>query len=285
MKRLIIFICLIVIIFLGYTWINKGFNNAAFEIASYNTLETKSKALTQKLGVYDRKNGQEYDTAITSLNSSVKQYKDAKAQYEAILTELEGILNTSDDQATNETIEEIIYSDQEKYKVDFLLVTLGEYGEKEGVDVFYQLTTSSTTDPNSSTMKFFLADLKFTITGQYMDVANFISDLENDSKLNWEIKDFEMASGNSNGYSGVSAKFTVKAVPIDSESYLNSTTSTTTTPEQETTANDTNTNTNTVSNTVSDSTSNTVSNSVTNSVTNTTATNTIANTVANNTVN
>lgn len=218
MKRLITFICLFIIIFVGYYFINNGFEGSIINIASYDKIESKSEALTKKLASYDKKNQEEYETAVTNLNSSIKTYKDSKAKYETIVEELADYLNKDEDEV-NETIEEIIYSDKEKYKVDFLLVTLGDYGEKEGVDVVYQLTTSSTTDPNSSTLNYFLADLKFTVTGQYMDVANFISDLENDEKLKWEISGFAMGNG---GSGGVSAMFTIKDVPIDSESYLES---------------------------------------------------------------
>ncbi|MBR1540926.1 MAG: hypothetical protein IJ629_07315 [Clostridia bacterium] len=156
------------------------------------------------------------------MNSSIKNYETSKNKYESILEELADVLNEKDGESEQEMLEEIIYSDKEKYKVDFLLVKLGTYGQKEGVDVIYQLTTSSTVDPNSTTLNYFLADLKFTVTGPYMNVANFISDLENDAELGWEINDFAMANGNNNGYSGVSAVFTIRDVPIDSESYLNS---------------------------------------------------------------
>lgn len=299
MKRLITFICLIVIAFLGYHLITSDVDVGSFNIGSYNTIETKSNALTKKLANYDKKNESEYETAVKNLNSSVATYKDAKARYEAILSELSDVLNNKDaDASAQEVIEETIYSDQEKYKVDFLLVTLGDYGEKEGVDVVYQLTTSSTVDQNSSTLNYFLSDLKFTVTGQYMSVANFISDLENDDRLSWEIKDFAM--GNStNGKSGVTAAFTVKDVPIDTESYLESTTVTdpnttgngttdsmnpdgtaTTDPANPNSTTDPNapTDTNTVSNTTP-MTTNTVSNTVTNQ------TSSVTNTVVNNTVN
>ena len=218
MKRLFTFIFLIVIIVVGCYLVKKGFENEVYDISSYETIETKSEALTKKLAAYDKKNEEEYNTAVSNLNTSTKAYKESKAKYDEIYAELADVINNNEDE--NEVIEEIIYSDKEKYKVDFLLVTLGDYGAEEGVDVVYQLTTSSTIDPNSSTLKYFLADLKFTVTGQYIDVANFISDLENDNKLGWEINDFAMESGSANGYTGVSAVFTIRDVPIDSESFI-----------------------------------------------------------------
>lgn len=220
MKRLITLICLIAIIIIGYFLISKGLESKAFSVASYRTIESESAELTQKLANYDKKNQDEYEATVVNLKSSIKSYQDSKTKYERIVEELADVLKTED--SPTEVAEEIIYSDKEKYKVDFLLVTLGGYGEKEGVDVFYQLLASSTTDPNSTTLNYFLADLKFTVTGVYMDVTNFISDLENDDRLGWEIKEFSMANGTANGYNGVSATFTIKNVPIDSESYLES---------------------------------------------------------------
>ena len=217
MKRLITFVCLIIIISLGYTLITKGFESDFFGVASYKKIEEKSEGLTKKLAVYDKKNQEEYETAVTNLNSSIKNFNDSKEKYETIFKEFSNTLDKDDE---NEVLEEVIYSDKEKYKIDFLLVILGDYGEQEGVDVVFNLLTSSTVDPNSSALNYFLSDLKFTITGQYMDVADFISDLENDDRLGWEIRDFSMSQGSNNGYSGVVASFTIKDIPIDSESYI-----------------------------------------------------------------
>ena len=221
MKRLITFVCLILIIAVGYFLITRGFENDTFSIASYETLATKSDGITKKLANYDQKNQNEYETAISNLNSSKKTYKESKEKYEKIFKELSVMLdNNGSEETTEEIVEEIIYSDKEKYKVDFLLVILGVYGEEEGVDITYQLTTSSTIDPNSTTLNYFLSDLKFTVTGQYIDVAHFISDLEDDDRLNWEINNFAMNSGSG----GVTATFTIKDVPIDSESFISSAT-------------------------------------------------------------
>ena len=266
MKRLITFIFLIVIIVIGCYLIKKGFENDIFNVSSYETIETKSEALTKKLALYDKKNQDEYDAATNSLKTSTKAYNESKTKYDDILSELADVINNGDG---DDEIEEIIYSDKEKYKVDFLLVTLGDYGAEEGVDVVYQLTTSSTIDPNASTLNYFLADLRFTVTGQYMDVTNFISDLENDDKLGWEINGFAMENGSANGYEGVSAVFVIRDVPIDSESFIasegmsnineNTNRSDNQNPTQTSTQNTVTNTTNMVSNTT-----NTVSNSVSN---------------------
>lgn len=269
MKRLFTFIFLIVIIVVGCYLIKKGFENEVFDVSSYEKIESKSEDLTKKLADYNEKNEVDYNEAIDELNTASKAYGESKAKYDEIFTELADVINNNGEDS--EAIEEVIYSDKEKYKVDFLLVTLGDYGAEEGVDVVYQLTTSSTIDPNSSTLKYFLADLRFTVTGQYMDVANFISDLENDNKLGWEINDFAMENGSANGYTGVSAVFTIRDVPIDSESFiasegmnnLDNNQNQGQTPNQNTITNTTTTNTavSPTTNTISNTT-NTVSNRV-----------------------
>lgn len=268
MKRLIIFICLIIIVILGFIWIENGFDNAAYGISSYNEIEDKYEKLATKIADYKKTNVDEYNTAQERLKTSKTEYKSAKEAYEQILAELEDVLKNSDNKDMNEVIEEIIYSDQEKYKVDFLLVTLGEYGEKEGVDVYYQLTTSEAKDPNESKMNFFLADLKFKITGQYMDVTNFISDLENDSKLSWEIRDFDM----NKAVNGVTAAFTIYSVPIDTESWLAESSMDAAAAQNQGNGDATNTVDNTVDNTTAEAsteeTTDTVDNTVTNSVEN-----------------
>ena len=199
--------------------ITKGISNSFFYIPSYKKIESESGKLTIALANYNKLNKESYETSVNNLNLAIKSYKTSKSKYEKIVEELAEFLNKNN-KTEEEILEEVIYSDKEKYKVDFLLITLGQYGEQEGVDVVYQLTTSSTVDPNSTKLNYFLSDLKFTVTGKYMDVTNFISDLENDDKLGWEITGFRMQSGTANGYSGVSAQFTIKDVPIDSESYL-----------------------------------------------------------------
>ena len=284
MKRLITFISLIVIILLGYTLITKGFENDKITIASYNTIESKSEALTQKLASYNKRNQEDYETAKSTLETSIKNYKNSKTKYEEIYKELADVLNNPSDETG--VAEEVIYSDKEIYRIDFVMVILDRYADKYGVDVEFKVVTSSSVDPSSTIYNYFLANLEFTVTGQYMDVTNFISELENDEDLQWQINNFTMQSGSANGYSGVSAKFVVKSIPIDSKSYIatqsasgNNSENNQSADGSDNTGNTTNTTATDGGNSVANNTDNSVNNS-TNSVSNTTS-----NSVANNTVN
>ena len=78
----------------------------------------------------------------------------------------------------------------------------------------FRLLCGGTASIDTGDFKFGKAD------GQYIDVAHFISDLEDDDRLNWEINNFAMNSGSGE----VTATFTIKDVPIDSESFISSAT-------------------------------------------------------------
>ena len=60
---------------------------------------------------------------------------------------------------------------------------------------------------------YIMCDLKFTVSGDYIPITDFIYDLEDDNKLGFEISDFSLAKGGDN----LQATFTVKNVPINNK--------------------------------------------------------------------
>ena len=58
-----------------------------------------------------------------------------------------------------------------------------------------------------------MCDLNFTVTGEYIDITNFIYSIENDDKLKFEISNFTMEKGGEN----LQATFVVKKVPVNSK--------------------------------------------------------------------
>jgi hypothetical protein len=70
---------------------------------------------------------------------------------------------------------------------------------------------------------YLLCNIKVTVKGAYIDISDLISDIENDDELGFEINDFSMQSGVAN--------FTLKDVPIESSTLIQSSTSSTSTDE------------------------------------------------------
>ena len=55
-------------------------------------------------------------------------------------------------------------------------------------------------------------NLKFTVTGSYISITDFISDIENDSTLGFKIEEFKMSPSGSEG--DLQATFTCKEITI-----------------------------------------------------------------------
>ena len=82
--------------------------------------------------------------------------------------------------------EEILDAMEEKsYAIEFLWATLGTHARKEGVNLKFEIISSSTgaNDVN---------DIKFTVDGSYIAITNFIYAIENDTDLNFRIQNFKL---------------------------------------------------------------------------------------------
>lgn len=108
-----------------------------------------------------------------------------------------------------------------------------------------------------------MCDLKFTVSGDYIPITNFIFRLEDDNRLGFEISDFTLVKGGEN----LQATFTVKNVPINNENLIDISSNVTPSANLDEYGNpipDENTvNTNTNTNTVSTSDTNTVNSNTT----------------------
>ena len=213
MKRVLIVIALLILIWFGYTVITNGFTNEALniDISSHKTIEKKSNELTKSLASYNKKNDEEYETAKNSLSASIKSYETAKEEYEKVLEEI-GIAEEN-----QETNQEILTLSTKVYEIDFLLTTLGTYANRESVDVTLNLTKSTNSGGYAGT-GYTLCNLQFIVSGEYIRIANFVSDLESDDELAFEIRNYTMLPTNDT----VSAEFVVYNIPINSATLIDS---------------------------------------------------------------
>ena len=176
-----------------------------------------------------------YPQAVSKLNSSTETLQATKKEYEdqAVL-----VKNSK------------YYRETEKYKLEFLWTRIGNYAKDRKIDVEMSISTGSAAE---------FYNINVTARGAYANVADFIYDIENDSRLGFKIEDFSMVSAgtttttNADGETittsgGVVGKFTCKEIQIDIKSLDGSTSSV---QNQEQTAASTNTeeNTNATTNT------------------------------------
>lgn len=167
-------------------------------IKSYDDVATISLEKKQIISDLKQKNGAEFISKNTALSSAVQAYKTKKAQYEKLVSE--GQIKESN-----------VYNSMDLYDMDFLWTTIGLYATERGVTLQFDVSKSSTATAISA--EYIMCDLNFTVTGEYIPITDFIYNIENDDKLNFQISDFVMEKGGEN----LQATFIVKEVPINSK--------------------------------------------------------------------
>lgn len=221
MRKIVILAILVLSIWCCYQTIVVGADiGTSLSISNYKEVESASKQIDTLISQLVNANEMEFPSKKSVLASAIKSYQSKKEEYEELKAMVEETANEPD------------ISLVDIYDVDFLWTTIGNYGTEEGISLKFDIA-KSLTSPISST-EYTMCDLKFTVSGDYIALTDFIYDLEDDNKLGFEISDFSLAKGGEN----LQATFTVREVPINNENLTELTTSADT-------SSNTNTNTNT----------------------------------------
>ena len=194
-----------------------GLNLGSIEIKSIPAIKEENAKLEQKITNASKLRNTDYTQSIASLENAYKKLMTEKDNYEQMLA-----LGVDEN---GETLNKIA-----EYETEKLWVTLGNYAKKEGVDWKMDVTS------NNSISKTY--DLNFTVTGGYIQIIDFLYDMERDTTLVFKIENFKMVPGSTTDE--LVATFTCKDIKVNISENLN----TTTTNE--------NTNTNTSTNTGED---------------------------------
>ena len=134
---------------------------------------------------------------------------------------------------------------------------IGTLATDEGLNAIFELKNGSLTPASTESFKYY--DINFTVQGSYAGVSLYISDLEDDSELNFKIENFSMEPVENGNY--VKATFTTKDIAIEG---ISSSTVTTTTSDSTNGTSGSSSNTNSTGNTTSGNTAGTTNNTTTN---------------------
>lgn len=173
MKKILISIIIILLIGLGYTISVKSLNIGALKLESINNIKSASTNLEQKFNTSKEISAQTYPKSIEDLDNVVRDLKKVKQEYEA------KTLNNSEAQ-TNLGVIQV-----EKYNIEYLWTIIGNYATKNGVTLTLDVKSSNAQD---------VYNLNFNLEGTYIGITDFIYNLEDDSDLKFEIKDFKISS-------------------------------------------------------------------------------------------
>lgn len=209
-----------------------GFGNHQMirkNIASVTELGSSSKELSTAAAQLEKNNTTDYENKKNSLQKAIKDYQTTKQEYESLIAQYS--IGNADDILASE-IKDI-------YDVDFLWTIVGNYATEEGIKLKFDINknVNSASSINNTSNNYIVCDLKFTITGNYINLTDFIYDLEDDDRLNFEINDFTMQMDGTN----LQVTLTVKEVKINSDNLIENMASTNFSTTTEDTTNTTNT--------------------------------------------
>jgi len=184
MTGIIILVSIAVLVFVGLRGIQVG----SFEIPSISRLTEKNEELNAKIDDVNDLVSFKYAENVETLEETFQNYLKQKQTYE----ELVGVTNNLDGE---------IY-ETKQYDIGYLWRVLGKYATNRklslGIDVKKNTVSKS-------------YNINFAVSGKYVNISQFITDIENDSDLYFRIYNFKI-SGNGEV---ISATFTVKNINID----------------------------------------------------------------------
>lgn len=169
MKKILIIALILVLCVLGAFAMKSGI--PVFGVEGIQGLQEKNTELDQKIEEAKTLTSSTFPSAQTSLESEAKKLMVAKENYDDLV-------------AFNGT-EETPATQYERYEIEFLWAKIGNHATKQGVVLKMDVTNPSSGTPN-------VYDLKFTVTGSYIGITDFIYAIEDDSQLGFRIENFKM---------------------------------------------------------------------------------------------
>lgn len=192
---LVSIVLLIIVMFVGIKKIGN------FQILSLSQLKDKNDELSAQIDNASKLTSIDYPSKIDQLEETYEKYTIEKQKYE----ELSGFTNDKDKKEIYET---------KQYDIGYLWKTFGKYATSHNLTIGMEVQKSNNGEN--------LYNLNFNVSGQYVNISEFITNIENNSDLYFRIYNFKMSGNGEN----VASTFTVKDVAIDSSTITTVTTAT-----------------------------------------------------------
>lgn len=182
---LIIFLLLVILLIIA---VFNGIKIGNFQILSISELRLKNDELNKTISLASTLTSTEYPKTISTLEETYEKYNIQKQKYE----EVSGFTE-------NDSKE---FYETKQYDIGYLWKVIGKYATSHNLKIGMDVKKANGQD---------IYDLYFDVSGQYVNISEFIKNLENNSDLYFRIDNFKM-----NGSSDiVTSSFVVKDVKID----------------------------------------------------------------------
>ena len=188
---------IILLIVLCYNTIKDGYNIGELSILSIGQIQEKNNDLDNKISEIDDLRESQYPAKLSEISSEAKKLLSNKKTYEELVaySSEQDVLNASQ---------------TEMYDIEVLWTRIGNHATSNGVIPKMEIVSSSNNTPNAN-------DLKFTATGNYIAITDFVRDIEEDVKLGFTIEEFELVPVTEGDGSNLQATFRVRDVFLNSE--------------------------------------------------------------------
>ena len=169
MRKLLISILLILLVVMTVLCIKNGINIGPLHVLGITQIQDANGELTRKIAEAKNTNDN-YANKLTEIKELITDLGDARSEY------LQTI-NVSTESEIREATQ------TKNYTIEYLWSQVGNHATQEGVKIKFEVVSG--VDEN-------ISNLEFTVTGNYLAITNFITELENDSTLQFTIDEFSM---------------------------------------------------------------------------------------------
>ena len=188
MRKILLSILVCLLLILTVFFMVKGFG--AIGLKGIIDINKKNKEIDQKILDLSDEINTVYKSTETKLKSTADTLTETKTEYEN-----QAILSSSQSSS--------YVSQKEKYDIEYLWTRLGHFSRDENCTLRIEVSRTGGASEN-------LYNLKFSVGGSYSAITDFIYDIENDSKLGFEIENFAISSPGET----LTATFDCKDIPI-----------------------------------------------------------------------
>ena len=169
MRKLLISILLILLIVMTVLCVKNGINIGPLHVLGITQIQDANGELTRKISEAKSTNDN-YANKLTEIKDVITNLGTARQEY------LQTI-NVSTESEIREATQ------TKNYTIEYLWSQVGNHATKEGVTINFEIVSG--VDEN-------INNLQFTVSGNYLAITNFITELENDSTLQFTIDEFSM---------------------------------------------------------------------------------------------
>lgn len=195
MKNKVILIIILLSIFCLAITTMQGVKIGDFSILSIEQLKIKNNELNEKINKASVLTSIDYSDNIEKLEETHGKYKVTKQEYNELL----GFV----DEKKEDRYE------TKQYDIGYLWKIFGKYATSRNIGIGMDVQQSNKGKDSYN--------LNFIISGQYVNISQFIADIENNSDLYFRIYNFKMYGSGEN----ITATFTVKDISIDPSTLSN----------------------------------------------------------------